>query len=194
MATVALPVIPNFCNLAVFPSPSNKDDESRFFLLNNSAVVPAWSFKTWLVEYIPGSVYCLLPSDENNKWMVSIIPSKQALEERFSYCLEINMDALVSTNVSSGSSAKDESPTKQYEGPVMGKQCSKCFVSHFPHPNTKICKLGKESKRKRKENSSSKLVVRLRGGAKENDESSALMIEKGTRLGLQCQTPALSKV
>ena len=59
--SVALPVIPGFCNLAVFPSPQTNCDESRFFLLNNSAALPVCSSKVFMVEYIPGAIYCLFP-------------------------------------------------------------------------------------------------------------------------------------
>ena len=106
--SVALPVIPGFCNVAVFPSPQKNCHESRFFLLNNSAALPVWSSKVFMVEHIPGSIYCLFPSTEDSQWNMCYYPIRPSFIQKYSYCMEINKAALVFSKLSSDSMQLDE--------------------------------------------------------------------------------------
>ena len=99
--SVEIPAIPFFCNLVVFPSPTSESNESRFFLLKNVADVPKCSSETLWVEYIPGSIYCLLPSSERNQGRVSVYESKPNFLDDFSYSLEINKKSIVFQNIKS---------------------------------------------------------------------------------------------
>ena len=64
------------------------------------------------------------------------------------------------------------------------ERCSQCFVSHFTHPNTKVCKL------KRKQRNVKQL--RLRGGAKNKEvmkvslEQSLLNLEESITPMISC--------
>ena len=78
----------------------------------------------------------------------------------------------------------------QAEGvPVLGK-CKQCFVSHFPRPNTKLCKY-----RKDKRNSETIVnpapfqlpsfgSIHLRGGSKKDDETESLIISRSVSNGI----------
>ena len=164
--TIALPGIPHFYNVVVFPSPLKDNNESRIFLLKNSDVVPACSFEPWLIEHIPGSFYCLMPSQESKQGKVSLYTSRPGFLDAFSYCLEVDQTAI-------GFPRADNQNAKNPEIVAFEKEtdesevCSGCFSSHFPRPNMRSCKFA----RKRKEKACSKQMIwRLRGGAGGNDE------------------------
>ena len=52
-------------------------------------------------------------------------------------------------------------------------RCSTCFVSHFPRPNTLLCK-GSKLEKKKKEDTNKHSLLRLRGGAR-NDKSKQIV-------------------
>ena len=56
-------------------SPVQESDGSRFFVLKKSADVPEYSSKKWLVEFIPDSIYCLIPSTEKEQGRVTFFKS-----------------------------------------------------------------------------------------------------------------------
>ena len=156
--SVALPVIPGFLNLAVFPSHQAKRDETRFFLLSNSASVPEFSSKVFKVEYIPGSIYCLFPSTEESQWNMCFFPTRPCFIKNYTYCLEIKKTALGLNNLPAGST-QSHSKLKEDSSTKTKDACSNCFISHFPSPNRTLCKW-------KMPKSSNSFSVRLRGGAR----------------------------
>ena len=160
--SVSIPAFPYFCNVVVFPAPSN---ESTFFIIKKSADVPDTILGKLTVEYVPGSVYCLLPSNEKSHGSVSVYNSRPSFLSEYNYCLEINVKSL-DCNL-----ASNLNPFKKYEA-VRSDKCTGCFVSHFPSPNTSLCKL-KKAKRTYRESSSKYWPVRLRGGA--NSEQTVII-------------------
>ena len=153
---VSIPFIPYYCNLVVFPSP-HKTTVSRFFILSNSAATPECSDDKVTFDYIPGSVYCFLPSSEKAGGKITVLSGQPSFVHDFTfpYCLELNPQALVF--ISSEKKDTSKSPGSQVEP----RKCIKCFISHFPSPNTVICKWNKNKKDKMEK----PWPVRLRGGA-----------------------------
>ena len=153
---VSIPFISYHCNLVVFPSP-HKTTVSRFFILSNSAATPECSDDKVTFDYIPGSVYCFLPSSEKTAGKITVLSGQPSFvhDFTFSYCLELNPQALVFINSEKNDTSK--SPGSQVEP----RKCTKCFISHFPSPNTVICKWNKNKKDKMEK----PWPVRLRGGA-----------------------------
>ena len=170
--SVAIPAFPHFYNLVVFPSPVRESDESRFFLLKNDADVPKCSSETLWLEYIPGSIYCLLPSCERNQGSVSVYESRPSFLDDFSDSLEINKQSMVFLNNKS-EAAEFSNVMPELETKTINSECGKCFVFHFPSPNKKICKFARE---KKKEKSGTIWPSRLRGGA--NNQHSDSIIER----------------
>ena len=93
-SNVSIPLPPYFANLAVFPSPSNECEESRFYLLKNTDTVPVHGLSCASVKYYPGSVYCFYPSDEENIGTVTVYTSKPSFLDEFTYCLEMNKQVM----------------------------------------------------------------------------------------------------
>ena len=169
-STVALPLIPNFCRLVVFPSPLKVCDESRFFLLNSSAAAPEFSSERWLVEYTPGHIYCLLPSSFK-EFGYALYSSKPGFLDNYKFCHEI--DIRVMSIQKNTTECLDEAERKGIEKEDGSSQeCGKCFVSHFPRPNMKSCKFGRKSR------DTSGTICRLRGGAGAEDQTYPLIIER----------------
>ena len=179
--SITIPVFPNFCNVAVFPASNKARGESLFFLLKKTAVIPKESGEKFWVEYLPDSIYCLLPSTEINQGSVTMYSSRPDFLDKYAYCLEINKLSINCSNTVSDSHA---TPTLS-SGPILPStntsRCQKCFVNHFPRPNTKLCKLKKQ---RNSPNSSLSKVwpVRLSGGAKIQEEEGLLLVQPETIL------------
>ena len=90
----SIPLPPYFANLAVFPSLSNESEESRFYLLKNTDTVTVHGLSSVSVKYYPGSVYCFYPSDDENIGTVTVYSSKPSFLDEFTYCLEMNKQAM----------------------------------------------------------------------------------------------------
>jgi hypothetical protein len=164
--SVAIPAIPFFHNLVVFPSPTSESNDSRFFLLKNVADVPMCSSEKMWVEYIPGSIYCFLPSTERNQGRVSVYESKPNFLDDFSYSLEINKNSIVFQNLKS-----EAEEVSTIEDETVSVECRRCFVSHWPRPNKRLCKFGQDKKKKKYETI---WPYRLRGGANTRQYSSII--------------------
>ena len=162
--TVVFPSIPGFTNLIVFPFSSSKKDESKFFLLKKSADVPWWFSEVWEVEYLPGFIYCLLPSNEETLG-VAVYTRKPNFLDDFSYCFEIDQKAImVKTH---NSEAVDEDKTEELSEDarsveIISELCDGCFKTHFPRPNRSKCIW---NKKKRVSQNPVTKSLRLRGGA-----------------------------
>lgn len=156
MSKVAIPTIPYYYNLAIFPSPLKGSPESRFFILKKSADIPRSDGRKWLVDYIPGYIYCLLPSDEKTHGLQTVYDRRPQFLERYSYCLEIDRKEVIFPNENVVSEDKSKADDTNIA------PCKNCFVSHFPRPNKMSCKFA--MKKKKLWNSFS-LAYRLRGGA-----------------------------
>ena len=127
--SLLIPAFSYFCNIVVFPAPDN--DDSKKFLLKTKADVPDEIFGNLKVEYVPGSVYCLIPSSEKSQGAVSVYKEKPDFLDGYSYCLEINPESVVFPNSSRSDSVEDKITATSTEEHVS-KRCSGCFVSHFP--------------------------------------------------------------
>ena len=127
---VSLPFIPYYCNLVVFPSPHKNSDVSRFFILSHSAAAPEYSDKRVTFDYIPGSVYCFLPSAEKYSGKITMLSSKPSFVSDFSfpYCLEVNPNFLDFSN--SDRKDKTKQPRNQ-DGSTSDEdteRCTRCFI------------------------------------------------------------------
>ena len=97
--------------------------------------------------------------------MVTFYSRKPAFLEDFTYCLEINKKGV-------HIQGQESQPTFNPYGAVKCDtevqdrlRCTTCFSSHFPRPNTIICK-GTRSNRKRTNITTPRFYpMRLRGGA-----------------------------
>ena len=170
--TIHIPAIEGFYNLIVFPSPLKDWVETNVYVLKRSAEAPKYPSKMWEVEYVPGFIYCLLPSTEKSLG-VAVYTSKPGFLDSFSYWHGIDMKAILIKNNTDDSSPKTESENINNTG--SAKICDRCFVSHFPQPNMKSCKLAKE---RRKGPAKSFWTQRLRGGA--GSDLSDSIIERAT--------------
>jgi hypothetical protein len=92
--SVIVPAIPYFCNLVVFPAPLSGLDSS-FHMLKTSDDVPVDPQETHWLEYIPGSIYCFLPSSHRNKGTVSFFKSRSCFLNKYTYSLEIGKQSIV---------------------------------------------------------------------------------------------------
>ena len=137
--SVSIPSFPYFCNMVVFPSPCN-EDVSAFFIVKKTAAVPEHSCQKLLLEYLPGHIYCLLPSSELNHGTVSRYSSRPNFLQEYSYCLEIDKNAISFNRIPSVSDDLPPSASESMPKTSNFSRCSSCFVSHFPRPNTKLCK------------------------------------------------------
>ena len=164
-SNVSIPLPPYFANLAIFPSPY-KESESRFFLLKNTDKVPVHGLSSVSVKYYPDAVYCFFPSDDENIGTVTVYPNKPCFLDEFTYCLEMSKKAMKLHSSETDHLAR---PLERRDEVSSDNRCSTCFVSHFPRPNTKLCKGGKLEKKK-KEATKKTILIRLRGGAR-NDQT-----------------------
>ena len=172
--SVSIPSFPFYCDLVVFPSPYKENEESSFFLIKMTSDVPSEVTGHFVVEHIPGSIYCLLPSSEESKGRVSVHPSRPSFLDNYSYCLEINKKSMAFHNQKSGNADEPVGISEKDAEERNYKPCYGCFVSHFPSPNTVLCKWNK--KRMKKEPSINPWPVRLRGGA--NNQQAMEIVEK----------------
>ena len=155
--TIKIPSIPYFSNIVIFPHPGNST-ESRVFVLKKEADIPEASSKTLNLHHLPGHVYCLLPSREMYHGKLFMFKGRPNLLRQFNYCLEVDKKYIFVDNGDLQDPVADSVlAAKKFDS------CKTCFVSHFPRPNTKICKGRKIISSRKKEF----LYVRLRGGAKE---------------------------
>ena len=163
-SSVAIPCFPHFCNLIVYPA-AELHGESSFHILKKTAAVPKGSGKRLLVEYLPGSIYCLLPSSQRHQGKVSVYTSRPDFLKEYSFSLEVNKQSICFLNTSSEFTVSPNLPSTQETKANDSSSCPSCFLSHFPRPNRKLCKIGKKGRACNK--SLGKLCpVRLRGGAK----------------------------
>ena len=91
---VKIPMIPHYCDVVVFPSPCKENNKSWFYVLKNTAAAPGITSSKTSFEYIPGSVYCFLPSVGESTGRVRVFSSKPDFLDKFSYCLEIRPKVL----------------------------------------------------------------------------------------------------
>ena len=134
LPTVVIPAPEYFCNLAIFPAPSTIHNAPKFFLLKNVADVPIHQIGSVVAKYVPGSIYCLLPSVEKNNGTITVYKNKPSFLDSYTYCLEINGHGVDILNC------------KPHQTPAYSckEKCSGCFISHFPSPNMVLCKWNKK--------------------------------------------------
>ena len=162
LPSVSLPSFPYFCNVVVFPSTDISPDDTSFFILKNTADVPDKITGKMCVKYIPGSVYCLLPSDERCQGTVALYKTRPSFIDEYSYCLEINKQSIDFPSFTTDEPEK----MSETDGHVKrSERCVRCFVSHFPSPNTLNCKWNR-NKKKHVQPPRSHWPIRLRGGAR----------------------------
>ena len=167
--SVSIPAFPYYCDLVVFPSPYKHIAESSFFLLKKTADVPTEITGNLFVEFIPGSVYCFLPSCEKSKGTVSVHESRPSFLDDYSYCLEISKKSIDFLSSESESIGKLNNSERAVEERNL-KPCLGCFVYHFPRPNTFLCKWNKDLKNC-KNGCIKPWTVRLSGGSKTDIEN-----------------------
>ena len=170
LSSIVIPAPEFFCNVAVFPAPTTCD-VPKFFLMRNNCDVPRYQIGSVKVKYIPGSVYCLLPSIEKNVGRVSVYGSKPSFLDSYAYCLQINIrsvDFLDFNHVKITEASTDSSSSKKCEG---------CFNSHFPSPSMSKCKWNKKKPVIKYSKGTS--LPRLRGGA--NDDPESLIIKRAVK-------------
>ena len=159
--TISIPLIPYFCNVVVFPGDGNT---SPVFILKKTAVTPQASKKILQCEYLPGHAYALLPSKEMFYGEVSIYQSRPEFLKDFSYCSQVDpKEVVVDCKLSKKFDMVPSQDSFLTDSPAS--VCKMCFVSHFPRPNTKLCK-GYNKTSALKSNSEMIWPIRLRGGAK----------------------------
>ena len=146
--TVRLPVPVYQFNLVVFPAPTCQQDNSRFLVLQIQQDINERQIGYLELEYIPGMVYCFLPSMEKYQGSVSLYTSKPGFLGSYSVCFEVNVKSLVF------SYCKQETKLEK-----SVTKCDGCFLNHFPSPNSLKCKL------KRDRNTQKSTQRRLIGGA-----------------------------
>ena len=83
MPTVKVPVPSYQCNLTVFPAPTCYKDKSLFYVLGNSEDFLTDQIGTMEIEYIPGMIYCFLPSMEKRQGSVSVYTAKPNFIDSF---------------------------------------------------------------------------------------------------------------
>ena len=138
VAFISIPAFPFFCNVVVFPSPISSTLEPNVFILKKTSEVPDVILGKLSLEYVPGSVYCLLPSADQSHGTVSVFKARPSFLKEYSYSLQINKESL---DLVSCSSVGNLCKLPQKLSEVIGSdKCTGCFVSHFPSPNTSICK------------------------------------------------------
>ena len=146
--TVRLPVPVYQFNVVVFPAPPYHQDNSRFLVLQIQQDITKRQIGYLELEYIPGMVYCFLPSMEKYQGSVSLYTSKPDFLGSYLVCFEVKVKSLVF------SYCKQETKLEK-----MVTKCDGCFMNHFPSPNSLKCKL------KRDRNTQKSTQRRLRGDA-----------------------------
>ena len=171
---VSIPLAPYFCDLVVFPLPNKKSQETFFCLMKNCDDMPVYGLGSVLVEYIPGSVYCFLPSVGENHGTVRVFRSKPNFLDTFTFCLEINRLAI--DFLTGGYDSIIKTPKKEDKAEEIDKstKCTTCFITHFPQPNTLTCRWKKKTR-------NNLLNLRLRGGAR--TENKLQIVKKGVSNG-----------
>ena len=107
--SVVIPAPEYFCNVVVFPAPATLHDVPKFYLLENVPDVGKYQIGSLQVKLYPGSVYCLLPSNEKSKGSLSVYPYKPSFLDSFTYCVEINPKSVVlSTTANEGDSPEKD--------------------------------------------------------------------------------------
>ena len=149
--TVIIPTPEYFCNLAVFPAPSNINDAPKFFLMKNKAEVPIHQIGSLKAKLFPGSVYCLLPSKGKNCGSITVYKTKPTFLDSYTYCLEINAKCVEFLHC-------ETHQPKPFPDSSYHEKCSGCLISHFPSPNTSLCRWNK-----RKSNSWTLLKSSMKG-------------------------------
>ena len=164
VTTVVIPAPEYFCNLVVFPAPPTINDAAKFVLMKNEAEVPKYHFGSVEAKFLPGSVYCLLPSTERNHGIISVYNTKPSFLDSYTYCQEINPKSV--------DFLKCEAD--QPKASSCNEKCSGCFISHFPSPNTSRCKWNKKNSVRKGDRRT--LLTRLRGGV--NTDPEKLIIKR----------------
>ena len=95
LPSVVIPAPEYFSNVVIFPAPATLHDAPKFYLMKNFPDVPKYQIGSLKVILYPGSVYCLLPSDDKNKGSVSVYQYKPSFLDSYTYCLEINPKSVV---------------------------------------------------------------------------------------------------
>ena len=157
--TISIPIIPYYCNVVVFPNPGGQID-SPVFVLKKTAAVPEVLSQNILLEYAESHVYCLLPSKQMYQGTISFRESRPHFLQDFSYCLEIDRKAMYICKSPAQEESQVPLPHKRSKK-MSPKSCKGCFRSHFPRPNTKLCKFSKISNPSTQ--TPNKWPVRLRG-------------------------------
>ena len=160
MATVMVPVPAHRCDLLVFPAPAYYQDRSNsfYYVFQNSEQFPGNMLGSLEVEYVPGMIYCFLPSTEKWQGRVRLYTAKPNLLDSYLYCFEVKKETLIFTKrEATGNNIKNLLTDFLVTG--CSERCSGCFVRHFPSPNTLKCKLRKKNV------AENPTELRLRGGA-----------------------------
>ena len=169
--TVMVPIPAYQCNLVIFPALPNHQEWSKFLVLQTKEDISEDQVGSLEFEYISGMIYCFLPSREKRQGSVTMYTSKPHFIDSYPACYEVNIKSLIFSYCKLERSYNTKLPDN-----ILGyssyKVCSQCFVSHFPSPNTFICKWKKERK------TSQSTLIRFRGGADRVNYSDRSMIEE----------------
>lgn len=170
LPSIVIPAPEYFCNVVVFPDPT-VTDEPKFFLMKNNCDVLRYQIGSVKVKYmyIPGSVYCLLPSVEKNTGSVSVYSSKPSFLDSYACYLQIDMNSVDFLDCSHEITASHVQMTESLIDSSSSDKCNGCFSSHFPSPCMSRCKWDKKKHGKKccKETH----LPRLRGGFNDDPES-----------------------
>ena len=139
--SITIPFIPYFSNIVVFPLP-RKENCAKVFILKKTADVPEASNEKFRLEYLPGHVYCLLPSKEMQQGQIFLCKSRPNSLKQFSYCLEMDKKYISFSKTTLGLDNADFQNIKKesHFGEIKSEDCKGCFIYHFPRPNKRLCK------------------------------------------------------
>ena len=173
LPTIVIPAPEYFCNVVVFPDPTVTDGP-KVFLMKNNCDVLRYQIGSVKVKYIPGSVYCLLPSIEKNNGSVSVFETKPSFLDSYACFLQIDIKSIDFLDCSPDIATNHVQMTEASIDSSSSDKCDGCFSSHFPSPSMSRCKWNKKKHVKRccKET----CLSRLRGGA--NDDPESLIIQR----------------
>ena len=166
---VEIPGFAHHSNLAIFPATLKK--ETNVYLLSTSNQIPVKSEHNVLVEYLDNHIYCLLPSYQPTLGTIWYYKECPDFIKEFPFCMDIGTVSPPAVQPEMEIHKCNEPRPKDYDDETNeddNEECRKCFVSHFPHPNKRLCKLKKQEPRKLWQ-------FRLRGGAKDKREEIPLM-------------------
>ena len=173
LASIVIPAPEYFCNVVVFPAPTTSD-VPKLFLMKNKCDVPRYQVGSVKVKYIPDSVYCLLPSDEENAGKVSVYESKPRFLDSYAYCLQIDIRSVDFLDCNHDIISNHVKMTEASLDSNSSEKCDGCFISHFPSPSMSKCKWDK--KKHVIKSCKARSLPRLRGGA--NDDPESLIIRR----------------